>query len=58
MCLFGSIPIDEVTISFGLQSSILLASSFGEKPPNTTPWTAPILVHANIVKADSMIIGM
>jgi len=36
MTPFGSIPQDDVTISFGEQSTIQFASSAGANPPNTT----------------------
>jgi hypothetical protein len=33
-------------------------SASGEKPPNTTEWTAPIRAQASIATAASGIIGM
>ena len=54
----GSNPHDAVTKSLALLSSILLASSFEAKPPNTTECMAPILAQASIAITDSGIIGM
>ena len=54
----GSIPAEQVIITFGKQSSILLASSLAAKPPKTTEWMAPILAQANIAKAAYGTIGM
>ena len=46
------------TITFGLASSMRVASSFAAKPPNTTEWTAPRRAHASIATAASGTIGM
>ena len=54
---WGVIPIndievdDAVRITFGLQSSILIANSCGAKPPKTTECVTPILAQANMAKA-------
>ena len=53
-----SMPQDADTITFGVASSIRIASSFGAKPPNTTECTAPRRAHASIAIAASGTIGM
>ena len=58
MIFLGSIPVEQVIMSLGKQSSILLASSFAANPPNTTEWMAPILAHANMAKAALGTMGM
>ena len=45
-------------ITFGLASSMRVASSFGAKPPNTTEWMAPMRAQANIATTASGTIGM
>ena len=62
-CLYGTglpprIPASEVTISFGVASSIRVARLAAAKPPNTTEWIAPMRAHASIANAASAIIGM
>ena len=54
----GSTPHDAVSTSFGLQSSMRLASSLAAKPPNTTECTAPSRAQASIAITASGIIGM
>ena len=51
-------PQDAETISLGLASSILTASSWAAKPPNTTLCTAPSRAQASIAMTASGIIGM
>ena len=41
-------PSSAVTTSFAPQSVILLASAYGEKPPNTIELIAPIRAQANM----------
>ena len=53
-----SMPQDADTITFGVASSIRIASSGGAKPPNTTECTAPRRAHASIAIAASGTIGM
>ena len=53
-----SMPQDAETISLGLASSILTASSWAAKPPNTTLCTAPSRAQASIAMTASGIIGM
>ena len=53
-----SMPQDADTITFGVASSIRIASSRGAKPPNTTECTAPRRAHASIAIAASGTIGM
>ncbi len=55
---FGSRPHEAVSISFGLASSMRVASSLAAKPPNTTEWIAPILAQASMPKIASGTIGM
>jgi len=62
-CLYGTglpprIPASEVTISFGLASSILVARLAAAKPPKTTEWIAPMRTQASMANAASAIIGM
>ena len=45
-------------ISFGLASSIRVASSFAANPPNTTQCTAPIRAQASIAITASGTIGI
>ena len=45
-------------ITFGLASSMRVASSLAAKPPNTTECTAPILAQASIANTASGTIGM
>ena len=58
MTLFGSIPAEQVIMSFGRQSSILFESSLAAKPPKTTEWIAPILAQAYMANAASGTIGI
>jgi hypothetical protein len=51
-------PHEADRISFGLQSSRRVASSFGAKPPNTTEWIAPMRAQAYIANSASGTIGM
>ena len=62
-CLYGTglpprIPASEVTISFGLASSMRVARLAAAKPPKTTEWIAPMRAQASIANAASAIIGM
>ena len=45
-------------MTFGLASSMRVASSFGAKPPNTTEWIAPRRAHASIAITASGTAGM
>ncbi len=54
----GSSPQLAEKISFGLASSILVASSLAAKPPNTTLCTAPIRAQASIAVMASGTIGI
>ena len=54
----GSSPQLAEKISFGFASSILVASSFAAKPPNTTLCTAPIRAQASIATMASGTIGI
>ena len=45
-------------ITFGLASSMRVASSFGAKPPNTTEWMAPVPEQASIANTASGTIGI
>lgn len=45
-------------MTFGLASLIRVASSWAEKPPNTTECTAPMRAHASIATSASGTIGM
>jgi len=56
--LATSIPQEAETITLGLASSILVASSLAANPPNTTEWTAPIRAQASIANTASGIIGI
>ena len=53
----GSIPQEAVRISFGLASSMRLASSSAEKPPKTTEWIAPMRAQASMATCARGIIG-
>ena len=53
-----SMPQEPQTTALGLASSILVASSFAAKPPNTTEWTAPMRAQASMATAASGTIGM
>ena len=53
-----SIPQEEETISFGLASSMRVASSVAAKPPNTTEWIAPSRTQASMATTASGTIGM
>ena len=50
-------PSSAVTISDESQSWMRPASESGEKPPNTTEWTAPMRAHASMAMAASGIMG-
>ena len=54
----GSMPHDEPTITFGVQSSILIDSSLAAKPPKTMEWIAPIRAQASMAMAASGVWGM
>jgi hypothetical protein len=54
----GSMPQEAETITFGLASSMRVASSFAAKPPNTTECTAPMRAQASIAITASGTIGM
>ena len=54
----GSRPQLAEKISFGLASSIRVASSLAAKPPNTTECTAPIRAQASIATTASGTIGI
>ena len=54
----GSSPQLAEKISFGLASSIRVASSLDAKPPNTTECTAPIRAQASIAITASGTIGI
>jgi len=56
--LAGSMPQDAATITFGVASSMRLASSFGANPPNTTECTAPSRAHASIATTARGTMGM
>ena len=45
-------------MSFGLASSIRVASSFAAKPPNTTEWIAPMRAQASMPTTASGTIGI
>lgn len=47
-----------VRTTFGWASLMRFASSAAGKPPNTTPWMAPMRAHASMPKTVSGIIGM
>ncbi len=51
-------PHEAETMTRGVASSILVASSFEANPPNTTEWMAPMRAHASIAIAASGTIGM
>ena len=44
----GSRPQLADMITFGLQSSMRVASSLAAKPPNTTEWIAPMRAQASM----------
>jgi hypothetical protein len=50
-------PSSAVMMSFDWQSETRSAIEFGEKPPNTTEWIAPMRAQASIATAASTIIG-
>ena len=54
----GSIPHEAETTTFGVASSIRVASSCAAKPPKTTEWIAPSRAHASIAITASGTIGM
>ena len=58
MTRFTSMPHEAERMSFGLASSMRLASSLDAKPPKTTEWTAPMRAHASIAMTASGTIGM
>ena len=51
-------PSSAVITAQAPQSAIRPARLSGEKPPNTTEWTAPMRAQASIAAAASGIIGM
>ena len=51
-------PQEPATITLGLASSMRVASSREENPPNTTEWTAPIRAQASMAMAASGTMGM
>ena len=51
-------PQEADRISFGLQSSMRVASSLAAKPPNTTEWIAPMRAQAYMANSASGTIGM
>ncbi len=51
-------PSSAVTTQVDSQSVMRPASESGEKPPNTTEWTAPMRAQASMEIAASRIIGM
>ena len=57
MTRLPSIPQDAETITFGVASSIRVASSGAANPPNTTECTAPIRAQASMAISASGIIG-
>jgi len=54
----GSMPQLADRMTFGLASSMRVASSFAAKPPNTTEWIAPMRAHASMAIAASGTMGM
>ena len=54
----GSIPQLAERMTFGLASSMRVASSLAAKPPNTTECTAPMRAQASMAIAASGTIGM
>jgi hypothetical protein len=54
----GSSPQLAESTSFGLASSMRVASSLAAKPPNTTECTAPMRAQASIAITASGTIGM
>ena len=53
----GSMPQEAEMMSFGLASSMRVASSGAAKPPKTTEWIAPSRAQASMAIAASGIIG-
>ena len=53
-----SMPQEAARTTFGLASSIRVASSLEAKPPKTTEWTAPMRAQASMATAASGTIGM
>jgi hypothetical protein len=45
-------------MTFGVQSSMRVASSFAAKPPNTTEWMAPMRAQASMANTASGTIGI
>ena len=58
MTRLPSMPQEAESMTFGLASSMRVASSLGAKPPNTTEWIAPMRAHASIAITASGTIGM
>ena len=54
----GSMPQLADRITFGLASSMRVASSCAAKPPNTTEWMAPMRAQASMAITASGTIGM
>jgi hypothetical protein len=44
-------PASAVTITFGLASSMRVASELEAKPPNTTEWMAPMRAQASMANS-------
>ena len=58
IALSTSKPQEAERMTFGLASSMRVASSFAAKPPKTTEWIAPMRAQASMAKLVSGIIGM
>ena len=54
----GSMPQLADRITFGLASSMRVASSCAAKPPNTTEWMAPMRAQASMANTASGTIGI
>ncbi len=53
-----STPQEAETITFGLESSMRVASSLAAKPPNTTEWMAPMRAQPSMAMIASGTIGI
>ena len=58
MTLPTSTPQEAETMTFGVASSMRVASSCGAKPPNTTECTAPMRAQPSMAITASGTIGM
>ena len=58
MTRLTSMPHEAERMSFGLASSMRVASSRGAKPPKTTEWIAPMRAQASIATTASGTMGM